>query len=382
MPLPFFAMGLAGLLATPLVALIDPAVALSDHPGPAGLLFLHLITLGFLAPVMIGAYYQLVPVVLGAPIRRPGWARVIFAALVAGVFVFLLGWGVRSPAAIGWGGLLTGLALWGFVVHVGASLVRVRRLTPTALAFALALAALAAVGVLGPLLALRIGAGLLPAHVAAGLGGWLLLTIIGATYQLVPFFAAAAAPPRFGIAAVVLVAVGTVAAALGAGVWVGLAGLALWAADLVRFARSGRQTRREPVVLYTLAAAGLLILAAAGIQTGLPARVLVLAGLLAGPALMVMGQLQKILPFLAALDAPPGARPKTEQLFSRQAAARLLPLAAAGLLGLAVASGFASALGVRLAATVATAAIAAYLLQQRPAVTSRSSRRPPPARSR
>lgn len=373
LPVPFFALGLLGLLAVPIAAAIDPAVALSDHPHAPGVLFLHLITLGFLAPTMMGAYYQLVPVILHAPIPRPSLGRWILAGLAAGVVVFLLGWGVRFPEAIAGGGILAGLALYAFIAQVGAALARLRRLTLPAAGFVGALLALAAVGLLGPLLALGFFAhALLVAHVAAALAGWLLLTILGATYQLVPFFAATppAIGPRFGYGPTALVAAGALLLALGAAPPVGGAaaclGLALWAADMARLARHGRQARREPVARYTVLSIGLLVLTAACAEADLlgaaiPVRVLALTGILAAPALLIMAQLQKILPFLAALEA---RGVKTEQLFSRQAADRLLPVAALGLVGLAAASALTSPLGVRAAAILAAAAAAAYLAIQ------------------
>jgi hypothetical protein len=389
-PVPFMALGLLGLLAAAVAAVLDPAVALHDHPGAAGLGFLHLITLGFLAPVMIGAYYQLVPVVLRAPVSRPGWGRAVFAALAVGVVVFLLGWWLLLPWAVAGGGVLAGLALLAFVAHVGAALGRLRAWSASAVAFAAALLALAAVGVLGPLMATRVGGDPVAAHAAAGLGGWLLLTIVGATYVLVPFFAATppVVRPRLAYASVGLVAAGTALIALGApAVGGGLAviGVLLWATDLARLAWHGRQARREAIVWYTALAVVLIVLGALGAEADLlgaaiPARVVALVGLLAGPALLVMGQLQKILPFLEALDA---RGVKTEQLFSRGLAFRVLPPAAAGLLGIAAASAAGSPLLVRLAAVLAALAIGAYVAQQgRALATSRSSRRPPPARSR
>ncbi len=372
LPVPFFALGLAGLLAVPIAAVIDPAVALHDHPAAAGVLFLHLITLGFLAPVMLGAYYQLIPVVLHAPMPCPALGRWILAALAAGVLVFLAGWGVRFPDAIAAGGTLAGLALYAFIAQVGAALARLRRPTLPAAGFAGALLALAAVSLLGPLMALGfVTRALLVAHVSAALAGWLLLTILGATYQLVPFFAATppAIGPRFGYGPIALVAAGTLLLAFGAGPVGGAAallGVVLWAADMARLAGHGRQARREPVARYTALAIALLVLAAAGAEADLlgaaiPVRVLALAGLLSAPALLVMAQLQKILPFLAALEA---RGVKTEQLFSRQTADRVLPVAALGFLGLAAASTLASQIGVRAAAIVAAAAVVAYLAIQ------------------
>ena len=388
LPVPFFLLGLLGLAAVPTAAALDPGALLFAAPGPDGLLGLHLVTLGFLAPVMLGAYYQLVPVVLHAPIPRPGWGRLLWAALALGVLLFLVGWGFVQPAWIAVGGSLAGAALLGFVGHMGLALAGLRKASPPAAAFLLALVSLALVAVLGPLLALHLAGARIPAaetlpllHAAVGLGGWLLLTIVGASYQLLPFFAATepAIRPRVAYLAIALVAAGVagVAAGLGRPALGGaavLAGLILWALDLGRMARHGRQARREPVVSFSGIAVLLLVAAVAATEAdflgaALPVPALFLLGALAAPALLIVGQLQKILLFLTALDVALAAKrrgqvPKTEALFPRQAAFALLGPLALGLVGMAAASALGSAPGLRAAAILAALAGYAYVGRQ------------------
>lgn len=389
LPLPFFLVGLCGLLAWCVVAAADPRAALTVPLGPHGILLLHLAVLGFLTPVMMGAYYQLVPVVLHLPLRRSRCGLAVLACLVGGLALFLGGWAGAGGPWIAAGGALAALALYGFVAHLAATLACLRRLTVPALAFVLALAALTATATLGCLLALAAGGvlappgfgRLLPAHAAVGFGGWLLLTIVGASYRLLPFFAASepGVRDRWGYAAVVFVAAGTLLLACGvvpAGLAGGLAlaGLALWAYDLARLARHGRQARREPVVAATalgtaavvVAASGAARLLAVGQAPGHAVAAWALLGVVAGPALLVTGQLQKIVPFVVALDSAASPRrrggvARTERLFPRRTAWWLLLASAAGWFGVCLAAAIGSQPGLRLAAAVAALSTGVHL---------------------
>lgn len=411
LPVPFFLFGLAGLAAFLTAASLDPRAASRFPPGPHGVLLLHLAVLGWLTPVMIGAYYQLVPVVLQVPVPGARWGRVVLWGLLAGVLIFLGGWLRPDGVWIAAGGLLTGLAIYGFLAHMAASLCRLRRFSVPAVAFVLALLFLGATALIGPLLALAVAGDLaapafvrlLPAHAAAGLGGWLLLSVVGASDQLVPFFAATqpAVRPRFGMPAVVAVAVGAAGLAVGdglagAGGGVLLAGLGCWAWDLARLARHGRQARREPVVGFTGLAVAALLAAACGGEAlllgwrapGGSVSALAVLGLVVGPALLVLGQLQKILPFLASLDVALAAKrvgkvPKTEALFPRRTAFGLLLPLTVGLFGLVAAVAFGGPGAVRVAGAVAALATYTYLAVQLRAVrTWLRARRPPLAEPR
>ena len=92
-------------------------------------------------------------------------------------------------------------------------------------------------------------------------------------------------------------------------------------------------------------------------------------GLVAGPSLLILGQLQKILPFLAALDAALAAKrqgraPKTQALFPRERASAILWALAAGFLAESVGVATATMLVVRLGALVILAAAGVYAVQQ------------------
>jgi hypothetical protein len=391
-PVPFFALGLLGLLALHLAIALAPGAVgwpLSGH----GILLLHLAVLGWVTPVMMGADYQLVPVVLHRPIGRERLAHLVIGLYTVGVVLFLAGWGFAAPLAIAVGGATAGCALLLFCVHVGAALARTQNPNPTALGLGGGLVALCWTAVLGPWMALSLDgaaptnafATLRILHATAALAGWLLLTIMGATYQLVPFFSATepSVRQRFGAVAVLGAVAGILLLVLaelrvGVPVALGLVVLGvsalLWLVDLVRLARRGRQARREPVVFYSLGGAGALVVGGGASAIGWGthphfALAGVFLGLVAGPSLLILGQLQKILPFVAALDTSLAAKrqgkvPKTEALFPRQRAFGLLgPLA----LGFAVESaGVALALPplLRIGAIIVLVAAVGYALQQ------------------
>lgn len=348
---PFFALGLLGFVLLGAGLALAPGALRWPLP-PHGVLLLHLAVLGWITPVMIGADYQLIPVVLHRSLPRPGLGRVVLGLYAPGVAIFLAGWGLGHPPLIAAGGAVAGLALLLFTAHAGTAICSSKPGGPVALGLGGGLAFLALTAVLGPWMALSIG-GALPAphfrsllalHAIAGLSGWLLLTVMGATQQLLPFFAATPAQvrPRFGAAAPILALGGAALLLLGRLLPLGWAGVSLlvlavaaWLYDLGLLARHGRQARREPAVAATLAAAAALAVGGVGGMTAwtLHRTGLGLAGaamaVQVGPSLLIAGQLQKVLPFLAALEAASAARrhgavPKTEALFPRRRAFALL----------------------------------------------------------
>ena len=393
LPMRFFTLGLVGLLLLNAGMALDPRAV--RWPLPAhGILLLHLTVLGWITPVMMGADYQLIPVVLHRPLRAQRVAGFVLWLYAAGVAVFLSGWAIGRPLWVAAGGTLAGCALLLFCVHAGLALVRVEHWGPTALGLGGGIGFLAVTGVAGPYMAISIG-GAVPAgafatlralHATAGLSGWLLLTIMGATYELLPFFAATgpAVRPRFGTAAVVCTGAGTMlllASGLVPGVppaaglvLIGL-GVAGWIHDLIRLAHHGRQARREPVVRYSLAAAlaigvgGVVAASTWGAHSLRLAMAGAVLGLVAGPSLLILGQLQKILPFLAALDAALAAKrqgrvPKTEALFPRERALAILWALVPGFTAEIAGVATATMPVVRIGAVVTFTAAAVYAVQQ------------------
>lgn len=195
-PLRFFLSApLFGMLAALILLGAGPA-AWGTRWSPAMLAATHLMTLGFMTMVMMGALMQMLPVLAGVPVPH--------ARRVSGALHFLLSAGTLLLA----GGLLYVrndalrlslppllLAFGVFLGVMGLCLGRTRVRGPTVGGMRLAVAALAVAVILGMLLGAQRGWGLnilgrrfTDLHVAWGLLGWAGLLVVGVAYQVIPMF--------------------------------------------------------------------------------------------------------------------------------------------------------------------------------------------------
>jgi hypothetical protein len=185
-----------GVLAA-LVLLAGGNHVFSTQWNPALLAATHLLTLGFMAMVMLGAMFQLVPVISGRLI--PGGvvvASVVHLSLLLGLLLLAAGFSQQDYALFRWAGPLLLLAFAVFLLALGSLLAR-----PVAggdSIFSIRFAALA--------LFITVGLGLLRSadyaglsssvavadagtkHLLWGLGGWAPLLVMGASYQVIPMF--------------------------------------------------------------------------------------------------------------------------------------------------------------------------------------------------
>jgi hypothetical protein len=183
------------LLAAALVLWQGPAI-FSSRWLPATLALTHLLTLGFMAQIMLGALLQILPVVVGVVVPRPRlMAALIHIPLTLGALAlpiaFLSGRPFWFHPALGLLGLSFGVAL--IVIHL--ALWRAPVVSGTVVALRCALGALLVTVGLGLSLGCYFGWGLnLPVialthvHAAWGLVGWTALLVAGVAYQVVPMF--------------------------------------------------------------------------------------------------------------------------------------------------------------------------------------------------
>ncbi len=315
-PLRFFLTAPLFLAVAGLLAAWQPDWS-ADVRVPVGLALTHLLTLGFLGMVMLGALTQMLPVVAGAPV--PGVRRVAglgHLALLLGTP--LLAWGLAGGGEMPLlaAGTLLCAGLLPFLGAASLSLLRGRALD-TLRAMALALAALAATMACGLALLGWLAGLWLPAdpatwlnvHVLAGLAGWIGILILGVAWQVVPMLQLTPAyPPRLTRLLLVAAGAGLLASCLPAES-VRLAGKLLLALAAIVFAlttlRLQQQRKRKiPDVALAFWRLGMasLILAAALLPLAHTPALLGLAGLLflLGFAVSVVnGMLCKIVPFLA-----------------------------------------------------------------------------------
>ena len=195
-PLRFFLTAPWFLVSAALLMLWQGPELFASRWLPATLALTHLLTLGFMAQVMLGALLQILPVVVGVVVPRPRLtAMLIHVPLTLGALAlasaFLCGIPVWFQSALG----LLGLGFSVALVAINRALWRAPVVNDTVIALRCALGALLVTVGLGLLLGGYFGWGLpLPVvamtdlHAAWGLVGWTVLLVAGVAYQVVPMF--------------------------------------------------------------------------------------------------------------------------------------------------------------------------------------------------
>ncbi len=384
---------------------------LPPHFHPRLVALAHLWLPGFLLSVCLGASYQLMPVVLGAPLRAPDkflWAH---AALhLGGVLALVLGLARLRYAWAGLGGLAVSAgALMLFVVTLRAFLAS-RRRDAAAWSFPLAAGWLLATVLAGVVLALNRGhpflrlpiLDLLRAHAHLGLVGYFTTLLQGVTFQLVPMFTMGEARrPRHALLGLFATQAGL--ALLGSGLALGLRPLVLVACAVIlpslactAFAfcatlATRRRRKLEPGLLAFVLGMTLLgaaaLLGAVLVMVDIPPEKLFAAAtayglviVVGGLGLTIIGMLGKILPFLVWMKAygPLVGRepvPVATTLSSKALEHAWLAAHLAGLLGLALGAASSAVWPARIGGVLL--ALAAALSLANSARVLRHLRRPP-----
>jgi hypothetical protein len=202
-PLRFFLTApLFAVLAGLLVAVAGPDIFASRWT-PDGLAATHLITLGFMLQIMLGALIQILPVVAGANLARPlGVATIVNSGLSGGVLLLAGGFHFGLPLLLTAAALLLGSTVLLFLAVTLRALIGVPSTSPTIRGLKLALSGLAVVVGLGMLLALGLANGwrlplvaLTDLHAAWGLAGWAGVLLAAMAYVVVPMFQLTAGYP-------------------------------------------------------------------------------------------------------------------------------------------------------------------------------------------
>lgn len=316
----------------------------TDLMAPTTLATVHLLTIGWVTILMLGALHQFVPVITAGGSAPDRSALISLVAIVIGLAgmetgFLALGGILAPPSAIllpaGGSLVLTGAAI--AVVALARILWQTRPLGFSACFIAAGLLFLLATVILGILLGLTFAApGLLPwpgalsdgvrLHLLAGLIGWFTLTAVGVSYRLLSMFTLA--PEERGLlgAAVSLLSIGglTTAWLLALGTALGIRipdiavttalvataiGLTLYLIDTARLYRARRRRQLElntgmavPALLSLALSLGLAACAfGSGDNETLvgAASYLFLFGWLSG---LAISQLYKIVPFLTWLE--------------------------------------------------------------------------------
>ncbi len=325
----------------------------------------HLLTLGWVAMTLLGALLQMTAVhgrrgLALAPLAYAGWA------LLAGglaTFVGLL-WAGSDRYWLGAALAASGVALDLLVLVL--TMARAEASDFTSRHFAVGLAFLASLATVGLLMALDRGRGVLVpdpdgaliAHVHLALVGWVSISILGASYRLVPPVALFRARSRLaGRLALGLAAFGAGGLAVDA-LWGGRGWLPLWACVLVaafglyaRQALADSPAKGPSAALTDFSLAGGAAWCALGLfmafqrepSSASQRAAYVFLALLGWVTPHILAQIQKILPFVVWMRLSqrldPAQVPKTDALslpsvgWAQLAALELaVPLGAAGLL--------------------------------------------------
>lgn len=412
--LAYFAAALAALLAAEALAAAGLAYPAAPLLAPWSLVAVHLVTIGWLSVLMLGALHQFLPVIAARPLASDRLALVALGLVEAGLAAMIAGFlaldGLGVPVALlplGGSAVLAGFLCaagnLGWTLRGTSPLPLPARFVVAALGF-LALTALLGIG-FGCAFALPAPPDWLAAlvaqglalHLLAGIGGWFALTAVGVSYKLLPMFMLAEEERgRLGTSILRLM-VGGLVVAMCAGLiavladarWhpVAEAGEAIFAAALVLYLWDARllfrQRLRRGLELNSVTAAvslAFLALALAGLVAVRVARgdaaaaaPLVLLALLGWLSLLGLGQLYKIVPFMTWLEryAPRlgrGPVPRVQDLVSETRARPWFAGFALGALACAAAAAIGAAGAARLGAAllfVSTLTVARELIRAR-----------------
>jgi len=229
----------------------------ADVGAPATLALVHVLAIGWLGLLMVGALLQFVPVLVTASLRGGRLALPALLLLIAGLLLLVGGFAAvagtegMAPGMLPFGALLLAIGFGLVTIMLAATLAAARPLPLPARFVAVGLIALCVTILLGGTFTLVLSGAVandaaialllkgVPLHAALGLAGWLTFTAIGVSYRLLPMF---------------MLAPGCTRATSKAVWWTGVAALALVAACVVSIA-TGSAAVKLPLSLAALLAA-------------------------------------------------------------------------------------------------------------------------------
>lgn len=348
LPLRFMATGLAALGCGVVWLAARPDILASYHYSPEAVAATHLFVLGWIATIVMGAMYQLVPVALETRLYSERLARWQFVFHVAGFVGMVWMFRVWNMAQVGHFGclMLTGFGL--FAYNIVRTLIRAPKWTATAWATVAALFWLCFAGIAGLSIAAgkcvynvldkypaasavgallrglrNLGAfmghfdplGAMHAHAHLGVVGVFLMLIVGVSYKLVPMFTLSEVQnPRRALWSILLLNAGLAATFVAVllqsswravGALVIVAALALYGIELGAILRARKRRALDWGLRYFLTGIGLLapvsiigLALARGKSHGQLENVYGFLGLIGIVSFAIIGMLYKIAPFL------------------------------------------------------------------------------------
>ncbi len=324
-PLSFYAFAPLALVVAGTLLAAQGTQLLTTHWLPHTIAWVHLGTLGFLGAVMLGSLYQMVPVVIGAPVPAIRVAHGVALLLALGTTALVAGLTLGIGNVTLAGAALLLVAVLGFLLPVGTALLRAAGGGATRTGMRGAVLCLLALVLIGVRLAWGHATGALPeartswlaAHVALGLIGWVGGLLAAVSWQVVPmFYLTQPFPATWQRILSQLVPASTLLAAVLALVQVPLVGIllaalpaaiAVWLVQpilLTRLILQRRRRRRDPTLRFwwlALACSPLtLTCAVLAFLTDWPPASLLFGflAILGWAGAIVHGMLTRIVPFL------------------------------------------------------------------------------------
>ena len=195
-PAGFFACAPVALVLAGLTLLRFDIAALATPWAPATFGLTHLGTLALLGSVMLGAIYQMVPVIVGGRVPAIKLAYAVLGLWASGVLALIWGLLGPSPDAAFAGITLLGPALLFFLVPVGWALKKAASTSTTARGMRLALLAFFTIAMLGLYMAHGHTGHRFPGprplfirvHLSLAFAGWVGGLLAAVSWQVVPMF--------------------------------------------------------------------------------------------------------------------------------------------------------------------------------------------------
>ena len=328
LPLRFVLTGISSLIAGIIFLIVRPDILATYHYNQYVIAVTHLFTLGWLASIVMGAMYQLVPVALETKLHNEKMARWQFVFhFIGGVGMVWMFW-IWDMTQVGHFGSIMALSIGLFVYNIARTLKKIPRWNVIAAAIASALFWLSWTAAMGLYVAASKCWNFTPfdtvaqmhAHAHLGGVGFFLMMLMGVSYKLVPMFCLSdlQSPRRaawsigllnFGLLGLFLAVLFSSRLKLAFAAMVILA-LAFYGWEIFAILRARKRRVLDWGLKYFLTAIGLLIplslLALVLCWPGLPATIfttqlenvygfLALIGVL---TFAILGMLYKIVPFL------------------------------------------------------------------------------------
>ena len=195
-PASFFLTIPLGVLAAGLILMTSGITALGSPWTPQTLALTHAGTLGILAMGMLGALYQMTPVIAGTPVPFTRIAHLVHILLVVGLAGFIWRLLGGPVAAMSWAIMAFQLALPAFLLPLGWALLRPATVNETVQGMRLAVLSLVAITVMGLMMAAGFAGDLFPQnrmlwvqiHLTLALLGWVGGLIMSVSWQVIPMF--------------------------------------------------------------------------------------------------------------------------------------------------------------------------------------------------